>query len=161
MFPIGRALLEKGLQSFDCIVRRHQLIEIQTLDIRQPPQTSREIRAAGADGQPEARSGERQQMFPDVRKRGVHGIAARNLIDQPHAERLIGLDDSSRQTQILGVPAADAIGEHDGGHGRKDAEFDLRLSECRLRRGDDAMAERRQLQSAAQASATHGRHNEH
>jgi hypothetical protein len=68
---------------------------------------------------------------------------------------------AAREAEVLGGAAACAFGQQQRRHGREHAERDLGLAELRVGSGDQAVAERGQLEAAAQAVTAHGRHHGH
>ena len=101
----------------------------------------RHHRAAGALG------GERQRP-------GVQLVVGHDLVGEPDAQRLVGLDLAAGDAQLLGPARADQPGQAlRAAAAGDDAEQDLRLAEHGPLAGDAVVAGQRQLAAAAERVA--------
>jgi hypothetical protein len=67
-------------------------------------------------------------VLPCVGERRVGGVAVRDLVHEPHGQRLVRRDRAARHAEILSVTPADTLEKDDRGDRREDAQRDLRLA---------------------------------
>ena len=92
----------------------------------------------------QAGGGAGRQVAAGVGQGRLPGVL-RDFIHQAAPERLLGGEGSPAEEQILGASPSHPLGQKDRRHRSENPENDFRLSQLRLRRCDEAVAESGQL----------------